>query len=364
MDKNRKNRIKRGVETFFGVFDNIFNIVFTLAIIFAIYYFTTYYFNVGRMFSTDSVGIDKEYVLTLNKDTPMSDVSKTLEENGIIQSSLYLTIENIMFGTRGYEVKEGEYRLNANMSTNEIMNELYKDNDDLAEEVTITITEGMTLTGIADYLEELEIVDADEFIEIANTGTFDFAFLTDVPERENRLEGYLFPDTYRIYANSTSEQIINKMLVRFEEIYYSSYDELATQKGLTVDQVVTMASIVESEVVIATERNTVSDVIYNRLEANMPLQMCSTVQYALGKRRDVITYEDLEVDSPYNTYKYSGLPIGPISNPGEASIKAVLEPSGSDYLYFVLKDETTGEHFFTSNYDEFLQAKEEYGQIY
>ncbi len=154
------------------------------------------------------------------------------------------------------------------------------------------------------------------------------------------------------------------MLVRFEDVYFTNYSTLAEEEGLTMDEVIIRASIIESEVMYQGEREKVASVIDNRLNISMPLQMCSTVQYTLDKKRDVITLEDLEIDTPYNTYKYSGLPIGPISNPGEDSIRAVLNHEDTDYLYFVLKDQITGEHFFTSDYNEFLSAKEQYGQIY
>ncbi|MFV0519077.1 MAG: endolytic transglycosylase MltG [Lachnospirales bacterium] len=364
MDKNKGKQIKEGISIFFSFFDGAFNVVFSVLLIVAIIYFTKHYYEVGRVFSNDSVGIDKEFTLSLEEETSMGDVSKILADNGIIQSSFFLVLENMIVGEPKYKVKVGEYDLNANMTTNEIMQILYTDKSALAEEITITIVEGMTIRDIGSYLEELSIVTSEEFSNACEMGNFDFAFIDELPIRENRLEGYLFPDTYRIYVDSTAEQIINKMLVRFEEIYYTNFDDLAKEKGLTVDEVITMASIIESEVMVPEERNLVASVINNRLSIDMPLQMCSTIQYTLEKRRDVITLEDLEIDTPYNTYKYIGLPVGPISNPGEASMRAVLEPADTDYLYFVLKDSETGEHFFTSNYDEFLSAKEEYGQVY
>ncbi len=364
MEKKTSKQLKEGVSMFFSFFDGAFNVVFSVAVLVAIVYFTKHYYEVGRMFSTDSVGIDKEYTLVLEEETSMGDVSKILEDNGIIQSNLFLVLENMIVGTNGYQVKPGSYELNANMTTNEIMRVLYTDETALAEEVTITIVEGMTIKNIGEYLEGLDIVTQEEFIETCENGTFDFSFLSELPDRENRLEGYLFPDTYRIYADATAEEIINKMLVRFEEIYYGNFDYLATEQGLTIDEVITMASIIEGEVMVAEERNMVSSVIYNRLAIDMPLQMCSTVQYSLDKRAEIITLEDLEVDTPYNTYLYVGLPVGPIGNPGEASIRAVLEPADTDYLYFVLQNEETGQHYFTADYNDFLWAKEEFGQIY
>jgi UPF0755 protein len=146
----------------------------------------------------------------------------------------------------------------------------------------------------------------------------------------------------------------------------SRAEELAEETGLPIDmdKIVIMASIIEKEVSITEERDKVSSIIYRRLGEDMPLQMCSTVLYAMDKRKDRLLLSDLEVDSPFNTYRNTGLPPGAISCPGRSSIMAALYPSNSDILYFVLKDEETGEHLFTSDYDEFVVAKERYGQMY
>ncbi len=364
MNKKTKGQVSSGWTMFLGVFSNIFSVALFALTIYAIVYFTENFYNLGKSYSTGTVGIDKEFTLEIDKPRSINDISEVLETNDIILSKWLIIIENLLLGDKNYMVKPGTYELNANMTSNEIMKVLYNNQTELATEKTIIIREGMTIKDIAKYLEENKILEADDFIDVANNGVFDYTFLSDIPQRNNYLEGYLFPDTYRVYAKSTPEQIINKMLFRFQEVYFSEYDALAKSQDLTMDQVITMASIIESEVMYAGEREKVSSVISNRLNQGMPLQMCSTVQYTLDKRRDVITLADLEIDTPYNTYKYGGLPIGPISNPGEMAIRAVLEPADTDYLYFVLKNKETGEHFFTSNYNEFLSAKEKYGQIY
>ncbi len=364
MNKKTKHELSNGLSLFLNFFGNFFSILIFAVTVFGIYYFSKEAFELGKDYSTGSVGIDREFVLVVDEETSINKVSKILDDNEIILSKWLIIIENTLLGDKNYVVPTGEYTLNANMTANEIMKILYNNKSDLAREITITFTEGMTLKDIANHLEENDVLEAEDFINVAENHTFDFAFLSEIPQRKNHLEGYLFPDTYRIYAKSTPEQIINKMLSRFEDVYYSGYSTLANEKGYSIDEVITMASIIESEVYYDGEREKVASVIRNRLNSDMQLQMCSTVQYALDKRRDVITYEDLEVDSPYNTYLYGGLPLGPISNPGEASIRAVLQPAETDYLYFVLMDESTGEHFFTSSYEEFLSAKEKYGQIY
>ena len=150
------------------------------------------------------------------------------------------------------------------------------------------------------------------------------------------------------------------MLTRFNDFYTEENIKKAENLGLTFDEAIIVASIVEKEISAPNERAIAAGVIYNRLEINMPLQIDSTVLYAMGVTKEVVTYNDLETDSPYNTYTNKGLPKGPISNPGQAAIEAALNPDDNDYIYYVLKDRTSGEHYYTNNYDDFLKAKEQY----
>jgi UPF0755 protein len=172
------------------------------------------------------------------------------------------------------------------------------------------------------------------------------------------LEGYLFPDTYYVSAEPTPDEVIGKMLTRFDDIFTDEYEQRAAELGLSVDEAVTIASIIEKEVSVDTERPLVSQVIHNRLELGMELEIDATVLYALDKRPDRLLYADLEVDSPYNTYAYGGLPVGPISNPGADSIHAALFPEEGNYLFYVLQDPETGVHFFSDDYQEHLGAQQ------
>ena len=213
---------------------------------------------------------------------------------------------------------------------------------------------------IAAEAEKCGICTADEFINEMNNGEFNYEFTKNLPNREYYLEGYLFPDTYFISENGGARELIEKMLARFDEVYSEFVKEYADESKYTMDELVTIASIIESEIKYSAERSTAAGVIYNRLELGMMLQMDATVQYAQGLRKEVVTLEDLSIDSPYNTYKVTGLPLGPISNPGKASLIAAVTPEDNDYIYYVLKDRTSGEHFYTESYSEFLKAKEQY----
>ena len=151
------------------------------------------------------------------------------------------------------------------------------------------------------------------------------------------------------------------MLNRFDEIVKPEYYKRAQELGYTMDEIIIIASIIEQEAKLEEERPRVAGVIYNRLESDIPLQMCSTVMYALGKEK-IVFYIGFGGRFPYNTYLHGGLPVGPICNPGEASIKAALYPEEHDYYYFVLMDEETGEHVFTSTGEEHNAAKKKYNQ--
>jgi UPF0755 protein len=147
------------------------------------------------------------------------------------------------------------------------------------------------------------------------------------------------------------------MLTRFDQIFDSDMDQRIEELGITMDDAVILASMIEKEVRIPEERLLVSQVIHNRLEIGMALQIDATVRYALNKPTESLTYDDLEVISLYNTYEYPGIPVGPIANPGADSLRAALFPSEGNYLYYVLVDEETGEHFFSDDYDDHIGAQ-------
>lgn len=349
---------------FIGVMGMVLNIACFLATVYFIYYFAVWGFNNGREFLSDALAPkeSKEIEVTLPDKASVGQAAKILQERGVIKSALFYQLDVVLTSSRS-PYKGGTYVLNTSMDSNQI-NTALRSVVVKANDIKIQILEGYNTNDIAEYLESKGIVKKQDFIDACNNGVFDYAFLNDVPKRENRLEGYLFPDTYFILPDSTPEKIIHKMLTRFEEIYGDEYSAQAAALKLTMDEVVTMASIIEKEVRIPEERANVAEIMNNRLRIKMPLQMCSTIIYILNKKRSFITEEDLKIKSPYNTYLNAGLPPGPIANPGEDAIKAVLSPNKGDLLYFVLKDENTGEHFFTGSYDAFVKAKAEYKQNY
>lgn len=301
-----------------------------------------------------------EIEFVLEDVTSIGQVAQMLEDMGIIESALMYRIElGIIGSTEDYQ--PGTFILNQNMSSTRVNARLRSRPLELMEENRIMIREGFTQRDIGVYIEETRgWFTAEEFMYVANTHDFGFSFLEGLPERPSRLEGYLFPDTYFVSANPTPVEVITNMLVRFNEIYNFEYRVRTEELGLTMDQVVTIASMIEREVRVPEERAKVARVIYNRLAAGMQLQIDATVIYALDRHVDRLTYPDLATPSPFNTYYISGLPWGPISNPGAASIHATLFPVDANYLFYVLIDLETGTHFFTHDFDQHLHAQRTY----
>jgi len=190
--------------------------------------------------------------------------------------------------------------------------------------------------------------------------SFDYAFMNGLPSGSDRLEGFLFPETYEIYVSATAHDIVDKMLSQFDKVFTEDCYKRAEELGMSVRDIITIASIIEREARIDEDRSLVASVIYNRLDINMSLQMCSTVQYILGDPKAVLSTADTQIDHPYNTYQNPGLPPGPICSPGEASIMAALYPADTDYIYFVVSEKLDGSHAFSSNYNQFLKDKEAY----
>jgi UPF0755 protein len=268
------------------------------------------------------------------------------------------------------KLEAGRYELRADMTMQEIIEALQHGR---LEEITVTIPEGWRAEQIAEMLTEEMGMDGGEFLALVQGGPFDFAqdrdfdyeFLQDQPPGAT-LEGFLFPDTYYLPVQPTAFDIIERMLADFDQRFTFELRQLAVEREMTVHEVVTLASIVEREAVVAEERPVIAGVFLNRLAKGMTLDACPTVQYALGYQEDIgqwwktpLALEEFDrVNSPYNTYLHRGLPPGPICNPGLASIQAVLEPVESDYLYFVAKGD--GSHAFARTFEEHLQNQQKY----
>lgn len=220
---------------------------------------------------------------------------------------------------------------------------------------SFTIPEGLTVVQIAERLSQQGLVNQERFLEEAKKGWFDFPYINKVASGPERLEGYLFPNTYTVPFNANEHDIIQAMLNEFQAVYGPKEQKRTQELGLTTNQLVTIASLVEREAKQDQERPLVASVFYNRIAKNMRLESCATIQYILGHPKETLTYKDLAIPSPYNTYLHAGLPPGPIACPGKKSLWAALYPSDSPYLYFVARGD--GTHHFSRTLREHLEAK-------
>lgn len=293
----------------------------------------------------------KEVVIP--KGTGLKSIARLLETEGIIRDYRVFEIYCKLNKTED-SIKAGKYSLDNTKNVSEIVDKLIS-GQVLIDTVRLTIPEGYNLEQIKGKIEELGIVSSDDIQNALNANKYNYDFLKGIPDREKKLEGYLFPDTYELYKDTTAEAVIDKMLRRFDEVFTEEYRNRAKELNMSIDQVITLASIIEREAKLDSERKIISAVFHNRLKKNMLLQSCATVQYLLKEQKEVLTFKDLEIDSPYNTYKYAGLPPGPIASPGLKSIQAALYPDDVDYLYFVAKE--NGSHIFSKTYSEHLNAQ-------
>ena len=291
--------------------------------------------------------------ITISKGSSVKAISTLLEKQGIIRNAKVFAIY-CKLNDKASKIKAGKYILSSAMSVDQIVNKLASGNAEV-NSIRFTIPEGFELRQIADRLEAQGLINKDEFYDAINKSEFDYSFIKDIPSREGKLEGYLFPDTYEVFKNATEQEIIDKMLGRFDKVFTEAYRQRAKELNMTYDQVITLASIIEREAKVDKDRKLVSAVFHNRLKINMKLESCATVQYLLKEQKPVLTYKDLEVDSPYNTYKYVGLPKGPIASPGAESIEAALYPDNVDFLFFFATKD--GSHIFSRTYQEHLNAQ-------
>ena len=286
------------------------------------------------------------------------DVSKILKENGVIKFPwafrLYSSLKHYD------EFKSGKFELDTSMDYGQIINNLMRVST-YTETVEVTIPEGYTLDQIAELMENSMVCSKDDLLETAATYEFKHDFLQDIPMEENRLEGFLFPDTYEFYKNEKPVNVLNKMLNNFDSKYSDDLQKAVEETGYSLYEIITIASMVEREAVLASEQSTIAGVIMNRLNdsADFPyLNIDATVQYALGEHKSALTSEDLKVDSPYNTYIYKGLPKGPICNPGMGAILASINPESHNYYYYVASGDESGSHIFSKTLEEHNQARE------
>lgn len=297
------------------------------------------------------VNSNKEFEIK-SGDTLYGVVSR-LDSQGLVKNSKLIKAY-IKYKKAPGNIRPGLYTLSNNLSIDKFINNINNGVFD-KNTVFITIPEGYNLSQIAELLDKKGITTKDNFIRASSDYKLP-DYIKNDNNRKYKLEGYLFPDTYQLKKNMPGKEIIDLMLSHFNRQFSNllKKDNISLDKS-RYDNIITMASIVEGEAEKDTERSTIASVFYNRLNKNMKLQSCATVEYALGYHKDKLYDKDLEIKSNYNTYYVNGLPEGPICNPGLKSIEAALKPSNTNYIYFVSNN--NGTHFFTEDYKKFEEVK-------
>ena len=314
--------------------------------------------SLGWMWAGDVLALNKDEhtaVITVSEGETFHEVTNELHENGIIEYkwlfNLFATV------TKGKEkLVPGMYELNTEMDYRAIIANLGSKSVSRVE-ISVTIPEGYTVMQIFKLLEEKGVSTVDKLTEQAASYNYKFSFLQEIPLGDyRRLEGYLFPDTYRFYMGEDPKTVLNKMIANFDRKFTDDMRQQAADMGYSVRDIVNIASMIEKET-DGSDQTHIASVIYNRLKGtatNGYLQIDATIQYILPERKEKLTAEDQAIDDPYNTYQYAGLPAGPISNPGIAAIRAALSPEPDEEAkdaYFFVTD-LKGNYYYARTLSE------------
>ena len=319
-------------------------------------------------------GSTEEVGFTVENGQSLTKVSNNLEAAGLIHNRSVFKYY-CDFAGMGQKIQAGSYKLTRSMTMSEIADQLTTgDGNPIVR--NITLIPGWTVEDFAEKLaSDGVIADKDAFLELCKTGDAftDYYYIADVKATANAskrkyiLEGYLAPNTYEVYMTATDEEILRKLLSQTEAVFPADYQTRATELGMTMDEVITLASLIEKEAKAA-DFTKVSAVFHNRLKQNIKLGSDVTIHYITGVRKMNLTNSDLQIDSPYNTYKYAGLPVGPICNPSAEAITAALYPDetyvAENYLYFCSKDPESGELYFSKTQAEHDQAVAIYAPLW
>ncbi|MBN2057638.1 MAG: endolytic transglycosylase MltG [Candidatus Saganbacteria bacterium] len=314
----------------------------------------------GSLFQAGN-SFDNQYCrVTIDRGDSTFDVQKKLEHQGILKPYSTFAFAARLLGL-SRQLQAGEYEFSPSEKLLTVLLRLKR--GDVVEpeirRVKITFPEGTSIYKMGEILRKNNVSDPDKFQQLVKEGITEglrkehWVIFKYLPTES--LEGFLYPDTYWFYENATVDQIVEAMVSRFEEMVLPFWDKAKADTKYTLFEILTLASIVEKEAADPKERPIISSVFHNRLNIKMALDSCSTIKYALERPTKIVYYDQLEVDSPYNTYKNRGLPPGPICNPGIDSIKAAVYPAKTKYFYFVAKND--GSHIFSKTFAEHQRAR-------
>ena len=317
--------------------------IFSFTAIFLVL-FTVYGWTTSRPVS--AVASD-DITIVVKTGMNTNEIGELLYNSGLIKSKAAFKIMARFEGLQN-SLQAGDYVLKKNMDIKEIVQMLSQGQTTYTE---FTIPEGYTVDQIAKHLEEIKLASSNKFKSLAQN-SMPYGYNDTQNNVKYKAEGFLFPDTYKVPKSMNEEALLQMMMAQFNNKFTPDMRERAKNMNLSIREVTILASLVEKEAKMENERAVIAAVFLNRLRRNMPLQSCATIQYILGYPKAELTIQDTEIPSPYNTYQNKGLPPGPIANPGLASIKAVLYPADTDYLFFVADKE--GVHHFSKTYEEHL----------
>lgn len=338
---------------------NFLKYLLPISFVLLLMYVFSYYTGVSKPLNMNGQALD----FTIETGDSVEKISLNLEKLGLINSArhfkTYVWLEDFATG-----LQAGTFAISPAMSIKEIVRALVS-GEVVSREKDAMIIEGWSIADIDKYLEKNSILSSNDYKKIAlgtlSDWSFDFdkpAYLTDAPKTAN-LEGYLFPDTYKLFVDASASDLIEKQLHNFDQKLSQDLRDEIKRQGKSIQAIITMASIIEKEVSVEKDRAIVSGILNKRMAIGMRLEVDSSINYITGKDSPSAELSDLEIESPYNTYRNYGLPPGPICNPSLSAIKAAVYPEASEYLFYLNRQDTK-ETIFSKDYDEHLRNKAKY----
>jgi UPF0755 protein len=299
------------------------------------------------------IPISKPIDIKLKDSSLSSTITILSDANAIKHPYVFYVIASVYEFISDKHCSAGEFTLQPTYSHARVMKMIFSGEAGMT--VNVVLPEGSNLQRIASILQKRIALDSLEFMNIVN----DDSICASFGVQQSSMEGYCMPDTYNLYKKQKAQDIIKKLAVIHQLFWDRECAQLLKDSPYSKHEILTLASIIEAEASVGSERKRISGVYHNRLKRGMKLEADPTVQYAIGKRKRLF-YSDLRIDNRYNTYKYAGLPPGPINCPGRESILAALQPEKHAFIFFVAKGDNTGEHIFTTNGTDHAKAVKAY----
>lgn len=302
-------------------------------------------------------------IFTVESGEGATQIGTQLKSKGLIRSYKVFMIR-VKMGGNTAKMQAGSYAFSKSMSVSEIINDMVNGK---TTGQTFTVTEGMSMEKIATMLSKQGICTKKQFYAAASKKDFEnykFSKYLSSSTSANRLEGFLYPDTYEVAMDATAKDVIKTMLSNFDNKITDKYYKKAKARGTNIYKIITTASIVQREAGTSDDMPKVASVIYNRLDKDMYLQMDSILSYITNEDKVIASYSDTNIDSDYNPYKNKGLPPGPICSPGTDAIDAALEPADTEYIYFVDSEKLDGTLNFSTNEKQFFKDKAAFEKAY